>query len=333
MLSRAFVAITVGLVVSVLLAGGAVLWGYAQYQRPGPAEAPVTVVLQPGSGLPAIARHLADAGVLARADVFVLAARLSTGGGRDLKAGEYLFPAHASMAQVLVKLRAGETVVRRLTVPEGLTSREVMDLLEAAEGLTGEADETPPEGMLLPETYHYSYADRRADLVLRMRTAMRTTLEALWAARQPDLPLETPEQALVLASIVEKETAVAAERARIAGVFLNRLRRGMRLQSDPTVLYALTQGRGSLQRPLSRADLAVDSPYNTYLHEGLPPGPIANPGRAALAATLQPLKTDELYFVADGSGGHAFASSLAEHQRNVVRWHRLQRAEKAGAAE
>ena len=333
MLSRAFTAILIGLVVALLFAGGAVFWGYEQYRRPGPAAAPVTVVLEPGSGVRAIARRLADAGVLRHPDVFVLAARFGVGGGRDLKAGEYAFPAHASIAQLLAKLRAGETVVRRLTVPEGLTSREVLALVEAAEGLAGEAGEPPPEGALLPETYHYSYGDGRADLVARMREAMRHALEELWPGRQPDLPLQSPEQALVLASIVEKETGLATERGRIAGVFMNRLRRDMRLQSDPTVLYALTEGRGRLERPLSRADLAVDSPYNTYLYGGLPPGPIANPGRAALAATLRPASTDELYFVADGSGGHAFASSLAEHQRNVAHWRRLQRQENVPAGE
>ena len=178
----------------------------------------------------------------------------------------------------------------------------------------------PPEGSLLPETYHFERNEDRNALIARMTAAMDATLAELWAGRADDLPLDTPEEALVLASIVEKETGIASERPHIAGVFVNRLDRGMPLQSDPTVIYALTLGEGPLDRLLTRADLKTDSPYNTYVVPGLPPGPIANPGRDAIAAVLQPLETKDLYFVADGTGGHAFAETLAQHNRNVAAW-------------
>jgi UPF0755 protein len=329
MLSRAFISLLVGLLTALVIVAGALLWGYVQYRQPGPWASDATVVFAPGIGLQGIARRLAAAGLVSDADVFVLAARLAAGGGRDLKAGEYLIPAHASMAEILAKLRRGETVVRRLTVPEGLTSRQVLALVATASGLVGEPGEVPPEGSLLPETYHYSYGDHRAGVLRRMREAMRMTLAELWPARRGDLPLATPEEAVVLASIVEKETGMAAERGRVAGVFINRLKRHMRLQSDPTVLFALTEGRREFGRPLTRAELAVESTYNTYIVTGLPPGPIANPGRAALQATLQAPPSEELYFVADGSGGHAFARTFEQHQENVRRWRRRQ-SEDAG---
>ncbi len=241
----------------------------------------------------------------------------------SLRAGEYAFPAAISAGDVVAMLSAGKTVVRRVTVPEGLTSAEVLALVAETPGLTGEVGTPPAEGTLLPETYHFSFGDTRADLIARMREAMTAELDTLWAARDAGLPLETPEEAVVLASIVEKETAVAAERRRVAAVFVNRLRKGMLLQSDPTTIYAVTGGAGPLDRPLTRKDLAIDSPYNTYVSPGLPPGPIANPGRASLAAALNPVDSNEYYFVADGTGGHAFARTLEEHERNVARWRKI----------
>lgn len=294
-------------------------YGLREYTRPGLNTAAVTVILPRGAGVAAIADRLAAAGVV-RHSLLLQGAAVLAGDARRLKAGEYRFPAGVSLADVLIMLRDGRTVVHHFTVPEGMLVAEVMQLLQTADGLDGALPEPPAEGSLLPETYNYSYGDSRAALLTRMQVAMRAELARLWATRQPDLQLHTPEQAVILASIVEKETALPAERPHIAGVFLNRLRLGMRLQSDPTVIYGVTHGRSVLGRELTRADLASDTPYNTYRIDGLPPTPIANPGRAALAAVLQPLKTDDLYFVADGNGGHAFAATLSEHDRNVRRW-------------
>ena len=326
MVRRAVASLCLVLGVAILVGAAAALWGYDQFTRSGPASTAITVVLERGAGVSRIAGRLAEAGVIINPNVFVIGARLS-GAGHALKAGEYRIPAGASMHDVMRLLREGDTVVRRLTVPEGLATAAIFRLLDDTGGLTGEPGPMPPEGALLPETYHFSYGDRRAVLVVRMREAMAETLAELWAERVPGLPLNSPEEALVLASIVEKETGLASERAHIAGVFINRLRRGMRLQSDPTVAYALTRGARPLARPLSRTDLDVASPYNTYRVAGLPPAPISNPGRAAIQATVQPLDTKDLYFVADGSGGHAFARTLGEHQRNVRHWRRIKRGQ------
>jgi UPF0755 protein len=213
-----------------------------------------------------------------------------------------------------------------------LSSAEIIALLESAEGLTGEIGDIPPEGTLLPETYHFSYGDARADIVARMKAGVSEAIEALWPKRRADLPLKSPEEAIVLASIVEKETGVAEERPMVAGVFVNRLERGMPLQSDPTVIYALTMGKAPLGRKLAKPDLEADSPFNTYRYKGLPPAPIANPGRAALEAVANPSRTDELYFVADGTGGHVFSSTLEEHNQNVARWRRIRAEQDAAAA-
>jgi UPF0755 protein len=317
--------IVVTVLLVVLLAAGAAgvaLWGYAQFVAPGPHRDERVVVIPPGVGMDGISRRLADAGVIERPLVFRLGTRVM-GAARDLKAGEYAVPAGASIRDIVLLLRSGKTVVRRLTVAEGLTVRQIVAEVEATDGLTGETGALPREGSLLPETYHFSYGDRRGALLDRMRQGMARTLAELWPERAEGLPFDDLEKAVTLASIVEKETALPEERRRIAGVFVNRLRRGMRLQSDPTVVYVLTGGDGALGRRLTRDDLEIASPYNTYRHAGLPPGPICNPGRAAIAAVLDPLPTDELYFVADGTGGHVFARTLAEHNRNVAKWRRI----------
>ncbi|WP_416898590.1 MAG: endolytic transglycosylase MltG [Minwuia sp.] len=304
-------------------AGYAVWRGLEVYREEGPLGKPALVVVEPGEGPRTIAALLVAEKVISNRFVFLAALRLTEDGSR-LKAGEYRFEPGISMEQAIAKLVAGETVVRRLTVPEGMTSAAVLELIEQTPTLTGDVQEAG-EGELLPETYHFSLGDKRPEVIRRMRQAMRATVRELWSGRAGNLPISTPEEAVILASIVEKETGVASERPRVASVFLNRLRKGMRLQSDPTVIYALTEGKSELRRRLTRTDLATDSPYNTYKVGGLPPGPIANPGRAAIEAVLNPMQTNDLYFVADGSGGHAFAETLDEHNRNVRRWRRLQK--------
>ncbi len=306
------------------LAGGAAYWGHARFHEPGSAPAPTAVVIDSGLGVRAIADKLAAAGVIDEPLIFAAGVRVY-GQGRPLRAGEYAFPARLSMREVMQQLMDGATIVHRLTIPEGLTAAEIVALVAAAPDLEGAVPAAiPADGTLLPETYFYSKGDARAQLLARMATAMSDALAELWPRRDGAVPLTTPAQAVILASIVEKETGVAAERPRVASVFFNRLDRGMPLQSDPTVIYALTDGKGRLDRGLTRADLQVADPYNTYVNAGLPPGPIANPGRASLEAVLNPDETDDLYFVADGNGGHAFAETLDEHNRNVAAWRKLQ---------
>ncbi len=299
----------------------AVAW--IRLDAPGPLVAARAVVVPKGAGSEGIARRLFEAGVIADPRLFRLAAR-ALGRDKPLRAGEYEFPPGASAYAAIRLMQSGRTVVRRLTIPEGLTVKQVLALLAEAEGLEGPVARVPGEGTLLPETYHFSWGDSRQAMVDRMGEAMREALTRAWAGRSVPPIVKTAEEALVLASIVEKETGVAAERPRVAAVFLNRLKANMKLQSDPTVIYGLSRGAGSLDRALARADLDLDSPFNTYTRGGLPPAPIANPGRAAIEAVLNPVVSDEYYFVADGSGGHAFAKTLDEHNRNVARWRKIQ---------
>lgn len=322
------------LFVLLLLVGGGLAYGLywfagQTFTARGPLEQPVIVEVSKGSGLARITEDLADAGVIADRDVSKIIFKLKVReGGRaaSLHAGEYQFEPGVSMAEVTDILAAGKVVARFLTVAEGLTSPEVMALVAKAEALTGEVPDPPPAtGTLLPETYHYTRGDSRAAVVARMEASMKAALEELWPTRADDLPIDTPEEAVILASIVEKETALASERPRVAAVFVNRLRRGMRLQSDPTVIYGIDPEDGDLGRPLRKSELERETPYNTYVIGGLPPGPIANPGRESLAAVLNPVETDDLYFVADGTGGHAFAKTLREHNRNVAKWRRIER--------
>jgi UPF0755 protein len=311
-------------VLGVGLPGGAVYWGFTKLHEAGPSPAPTTLVIDQGLGVQAIADKLSAAGVIRKPMIFAVGVRVYAE-GRPLQAGEYEFPARASMRQVMQLMIDGATIVRRLTIPEGLTSAEIVALVAAAPALEGPLPSAAPaDGTLLPETYFYSKGDTRAQIVGRMEKAMSDVLAELWAARDSTVALASPEEAVTLASIVEKETGVAGERPRVASVFFNRLGRGMPLQSDPTVIYALTDGKAPLGRALTRADLQLADPYNTYVNAGLPPGPIANPGRASLAAVLHPDSTNDLYFVADGTGGHAFAETLDEHNKNVAAWRKVQ---------
>jgi UPF0755 protein len=322
------------LMVALAFGAGAVIWGAIQFDSPGPSPETRTIIIPRGTGVAAIANTLEEEGLLEHPMVFKLANRFVEGGAA-LQAGEYEFAARSSPRDIMEKMIRGDTVKRRVTVAEGLTTREILALVQQAEGLEGDIPEelaNLSEGQLLPETYFYSWGDSREDIVRRMVTAMDKAIEDAWAKRGEDLPFDTPEEAVVLASIVEKETGVAAERPRVAGVFVNRLKQDMLLQSDPTVIFAITNGDAPLGRPLSRADLEVKSDYNTYVKVGLPPGPIANPGVASLEAAVRPAPTQDLYFVADGSGGHAFAATLAEHNRNVAKLRKLE-AQRAAEAE
>lgn len=308
---------------------------YQRYLAPGEHDRDVVILIPRGSGLAGIADRLHGAGLLSGrldTELFLLSARLD-GRSASLKAGEYAIPAHASMAAVIDQLAAGTGMVRYpLTIPEGLTTAEALQRVRDMAVLDGELTLSPGEGDLLPETWQVMRGDSRDAVVRRMMTAMEDTLAALWEKRVEGLPLKDPRQVLILASVVEKETAVPSERPQVAAVFINRLRLGMPLQSDPTVIYGLSPDDGSLDRALLRKDLEQDHPWNTYTRPGLPVGPIANPGRESLAAVLSPARTKDLYFVADGTGGHVFAETLAAHNRNVARWRKISRGKERADA-
>lgn len=314
------------LIAGATIGGGATVMLHRAYSDPGPLRADTSLIIAPGSSGQDIARVLTGADVTADPRLFQLALRFFAP-DKPLRAGEYAFPAGISLRDTIAKLQSGDVVVRRVTIAEGLTTREVLATLGLAEGLTGDVPAASEigEGTLLPETYHYSWGDSREGLLDRMQAAMQTAIARLWAAREEGLPLNTPQEAVVLASIIERETAVPEERGQVASVFINRLNRGMRLQSDPTVVYGLATGDGPFTGRLLRRHLEIDHPHNTYTRDGLPPSPIANPGLDSLAAALRPAKTGYYYFVADGTGGHAFARTLAEHNRNVANWRRIQR--------
>lgn len=298
---------------------GASAWHWTQtwLDAPGPHNTEIIAELPKGTSLAGIAERLRNAGVIKRPMLF-RAFAMATDDARRLKAGEYAFPPAASMRMILRQITLGAVLQHRITIAEGLTTSEILALIAATEPLSGNLPAAPPEGSLLPETYNFPRGESRAAMIARMQTARTALLAQAWENRMPHLPLATPEAAVILASIVEKETSIAAERPLVAGVFYNRLRIGMALQSDPTVVYARDKGMPN-NKPISRKDIAIDSPFNTYNQPGLPPAPITNPGRAALLAVLHPAATDALYFAADGSGGHAFAASLKEHNKNVAK--------------
>ncbi len=324
-------SIAANLLSVMIVAGIVLLAGFEVARRqvasPGPATEPVRLTVERGARLGAVAERLAEAGAIESETLFRLAASYS-GSADELKFGEYEIAPGASMEEILALLTTGGNVDYRITAPEGWTVAEVVRLLEDSDSLTGEIDEMPAEGSLLPETYSVSRGDSRAEVIRRMQTTMQAVLDEAWANRDPGLPLDSREELLTLASIVEKETR-PNEHGRVASVFVNRLKRGMKLQSDPTVIYGITGGKEPLGRGIRQSELVAKTPYNTYVIEGLPPTPIANPGRESIMATANPENTRYLYFVADGTGGHAFAASLDEHNRNVAEWRRIERQRQA----
>jgi len=315
----------VALVIALSTLVGLYAYARAEFYAEAQTDSDQVFLLPHGTGLNATAARLHDAGLISSSLIFRLTMRI-TEQGNNLKAGEYAIPAGASMAQIASILESGKSILHKITLAEGLTSWEIMQIIAADPVLVGEEVEVPSEGSLLPETYLFTRGTSRAEIVAQMQAAHDEVAARLWDARAENLPIDTLEEAVILASIVEKETALAAERPRVAAVFVNRLRRGMRLQSDPTIIYGLTDGKGPLGHPIRRSELNRKTAYNTYQIDGLPPTAIANPGEASLAAVLNPPDTTELFFVADGTGGHAFAETHREHERNVAKWRRIERS-------
>ncbi|MDR6146971.1 UPF0755 protein [Sphingomonas sp. SORGH_AS870] len=297
-------------------------WVAHDWAGSGPADKPLAVVVPEGASLARAATALQKAGAIRSAGRFRLYARLFGHGGA-IKAGEYAIPEQASASDVLALLQEGKVRQRLVPVPEGYPSILVHDALMRADGLTGDVP-VPAEGSILPDSYAYQKGDTRASVVARMQKAMKDYLARAWANRKPGIAVKSPQEAIILASIVEKETGKPSERRTVAAVYGNRLRIGMPLQADPTVIYPITKGR-PLGRRILRSELHAKNGYNTYASPGLPVGPIANPGRASIDAVLDPADSKALYFVADGSGGHVFADTLAEHNANVQKWYAIRR--------
>ena len=310
--------------VTGVIVGGAVVIAYTQFTAKGPLVATTVYQVNQGMKRSEIGVELQDAGIVSSAGVFTAAAYVRYALGTRLKAGEYEFPAQASIEQVLTIITSGRVKTYKLTVPEGWTTQMAVDRVTENDVLTGEVTAMPVEGAIMPETYLFPRGRTRQKILDEMQAAQTKMLDELWSKRSVSDTVKTKEQAVTLASIVEKETAIPEERPLIASVFQNRLKQGMRLQSDPTIIYGLVGGKGKLDRGLTKDDLDSDTAYNTYKIDGLPPGPIANPGRASLEAVLNPPDTGYLYFVADGSGGHAFAKTLEEHNANVAKWRAIE---------
>jgi len=323
------------LIVAMTLVGGIIAWGASEMTSPGDFVEDAIFEVRKGDKFQAVSERLAESGLISDARIFRISARYSGDDGR-LKFGEYKVPAYSSMNEVLALVTSGKALAYQVTIPEGLTSWQIVQRLNEEPLLTGEIldKDIPPEGSLAPNTYSISKGDDRQQLLRRMTLAQHQILTEAWELRAEGLPLASPDEALILASIIEKETGEKAERKIVSSVFINRLNLGMRLQTDPTVIYGVTKGKGTLGRGLRLSELRTKTEYNTYVIEGLPPTPIANPGRAAIEAALNPDSTDYIFFVADGTGGHAFAITIGDHNRNVKAWRKIEaqrRAEKAAA--
>jgi UPF0755 protein len=318
------------LLLASLAVGGAIYLGKSRFEAPGPLPEDKIVNIPRGLGVRDIADLLAREGVIEQPWIF-------TGGvyvlkeKESLKYGEYQFTKHASLRDVLDTITEGKVVQHTLTIAEGLTSEQIVARLLQNTSLAGTIKEIPREGTLLPETYKFTRGTTRESIIQRMQQSSQRALHEIWQHRAQGLPLKSPEELLILASIVEKETGKPDERTRVAAVFVNRLKQKMRLQSDPTIIYGLTGGKGSLGRPIMKSEIEQATPYNTYVIDGLPPGPIANPGLASLEATANPARTKEIYFVADGTGGHVFAENYEQHQKNVAKLRAIENGKAAPA--
>ncbi|WP_081657542.1 endolytic transglycosylase MltG [Pseudovibrio exalbescens] len=321
-------------VLTIIGVGALLYWGKGQFEGPGPLKQEASVIIPKGSSLGTIADRLEENGVISDTLVFEAGIRFYKNQNR-MKAGEYAFAPGASMKSVMEDLVEGNAVFHSVTFPEGWTSWQIVQRLNADPILVGDIEEIPAEGSLLPETYSFTRGTTRQKIINEMQQGMSAALADVWEGRAQDLPVESPEELVTLASIVEKETSKADERSRVAGVFVNRLKKGMPLQSDPTILYGLFGGEAWTRdrSAITRSQLNAQNPYNTYQIQALPPGPIGNPGKASLEATANPSRTNDLYFVADGTGGHAFAETYKQHQRNVAEWRRLERELRAKEAE
>ena len=319
------------IVVSVLGAAGLFFFGKMRFEERSHFDQPRTVMIERGAGLNEIAEQLHERGLISSKWIFIAGVRASSE-QEGLKAGEYLIPAHASMREIMNAMVSGKGILYSISFPEGLTSQQIVDRLNADPVLLGAVEGVPDEGSLLPDTYRYTRGDSRQTIIDRMKREHERVVATVWAGRDKDLPIQSEDDLVTLASIVEKETGIADERSRVAAVFINRIKQNMRLQSDPTVIYGVYGGAGLPSgASITRSDLDAVNDFNTYKITGLPKGPIANPGRASLAAAANPSRTKDLYFVADGTGGHAFAESYAEHRKNVARYREVLADQKANA--
>jgi UPF0755 protein len=319
-------AIITILLIAMIAVGAAYYYGKQILEAPGPLVEEKIVNIPQRAGKRDIADVLTREGVIDVNPWIFIGSVFALKASSDLKPGEYAFQKNASLREVIATIVEGKVVQHAVTIPEGLTSEQIVSRLSDNDIFTGSVTEIPREGTLLPETYKFPRGTSREQVIQRMQQAQKRILAEIWERRSPDLPFRTPEQLVTLASIVEKETGKPDERSRVAAVFLNRLKQKIKLQSDPTIIYGLVGGKGTLGRPIKRSEITQPSPYNTYVIDGLPPGPISNPGRASLEATASPARTRDLYFVADGTGGHAFTETYDQHLKNVAR---LRASEKA----
>ena len=318
-------AIITILLVLMIGIGGAYVYGKQLIEAVGPLKEDKIVNIPARAGKRDIADVLQREGVIDVNPWAFIGSVFALKASSELKPGEYSFQKHASLRDVIGTIVEGKVVQHAVTIPEGLTSEQILSRLTDNDIFAGTVREIPREGTLLPETYKFPRGTTREQVIQRMQQTQKRVLAEIWERRNPDVPVKSPEQLVTLASIIEKETSKADERSRVAAVFVNRLRQKMKLQSDPTIIYGLVGGKGTLGRPIKRSEIQQPSPYNTYVVDGLPPGPIANPGRASLEAAANPARTRDLFFVADGSGGHSFTETYDQHQKNVVKLRALEK--------